>query len=327
MRTSALLFSLFLLGLSAFAQNEISDPGAKQICASVKDVELPAADRPTAAEEQKLANCSSIDAYFGLGESADPEKARKCAYAEIDRGEKNLIRGKGILSMVYANGKGVPRNFDVALKLACTFGDAPGDAAGRVHQLDRLKKTNYANNNFSVCDHSSGRVLYEQCAILSERFDRIERDKKLAGIAAKWKPAEQKAFQSFLQEADNFYKIQANNGVNLEASFEVQEETFQWNNLLTALDHFEQGELPQFSAEEFQKAQKDEDATYKRTQTGDVSKWGTITRESVRKSEEEWHRYCTAWIAFARHRYPSISEQSWKAWLDQDRVVTLNRFL
>src|SRR4029077_970508 len=175
---------------TALSQTEISDPGAKQICASVKDVELPAADRPPPAEEEALAGCVSVDAYFGLGQPADPVKARKCAYAEIDRGTRTALGGRAILMMVYANAKGVPRNFDIALHMACTIGDAPGDAAGRVYQLDRLKKASWTGDNFSVCDHSSGREMYEQCAILQERFDKIERDQKFHELSSAWKAPE-----------------------------------------------------------------------------------------------------------------------------------------
>ena len=68
-------------------------------------------------------------------------KARKCAYAEMDRDAKVPLGGKAILMMVYANGNGATRNFDAALKLACSLGGAPGDDTGRVYQLDRLKKS------------------------------------------------------------------------------------------------------------------------------------------------------------------------------------------
>ena len=61
-------------------------------------VELPAADRPTAAEEKALASCASVDFYYGLGAPADPVKARKCAYAEMDRGTKPGLTGKAILA-------------------------------------------------------------------------------------------------------------------------------------------------------------------------------------------------------------------------------------
>jgi hypothetical protein len=329
MRPSIFLLSIFLLPAvcSAFSQTTISDPGAKQMCAAVKDVELPAAERPTPAEEKALAKCVSADLYFGFGQPADPVKARKCAYAEIDRNDKAAIGGRAILMMIYANGKGAARNFDVATKLACSLGGGPGDDAGRVYQLDRLKKQNWTGNNFSVCDHSSARELYEQCAILSERFDKIERDQKFNELVAGWKPAEKKAFQTFMEEANRFYEVQAKNGVNLEGTFEIQEEIFFKNNLLTSLQAFERGELPKYTAEEFQKAEAEEQAAYLRTQNGFDTKWGTITRESVQKSQDEWLRYRNAWIAFARQKYPGVSEQSWKAWLDIDRTGMFSRFL
>src|SRR6267154_3062708 len=329
MRPSTSLLGIFLLaGIhAAFSQSIISDPGANEMCASVKDVELPAGDRPTPAEEKALASCKSVDAYFGFGQPADPVKARKCAYAEMDRGAKVPLGGKAILMMVYANGNGATRNFDAALKLACSMGGAPGDDAGRVYQLDRLKKSNWAGNNFSVCDHSSGREMYEQCAILSERFDKVERDQKFNQLISAWKLSEKKAFRTFMQEANRFYEIQAKNGVNLEGTFEIQEEIFFKRNLLSSLEAFERGELPSYTSEEFQRAEAAESAAYEHTQTGSVAQWGTVTRQSVQRSEEEWRRYGSAWIAFGRRKYPSVTEQSWKAWLDTDRTVMLNRFL
>ena len=329
MRSSIFLVVLFLgVGVHvALCQSTIVDPGAKQMCAAVKGVELPEGDKPTPAEEKKLASCVSADAYFGFGQPADPVKARKCAYAEIDRGASALIGGNAILMMVYVNGKGVARNFDAALKLACSLGGSPGDDAGRVYQLDRLKKANWVGDNFSVCDHSSGREMYEQCAILSERFDKVERDAKFDQLISAWTPQEKKGFHALMQEADRFVKVQATNGVNLEGTFEIQEEIFIRNNLLSSLEGFERGELPRYSSEEFQRAEASESAAYQRTQSGPVSQWGTVTRQSVQKSEEEWRRYRNAWIAFGRQRYPSVTEQSWKAWLDTDRTVQLNRFL
>ena len=326
--TTALLAIFLLAGFhTAFSQTEISDPGAKQICASVKDVELPAADRPTLAEEKALTSCTSVDAYFGFGQPADPVKARKCAYAEIDRGARTALGGRAILMMVYANAKGVPRNFDIALHMACIMGDAPGDAAGRVYQLDRLKKASWTGGNFSVCDHSSGREMYEQCAILQERFDKVERDRKFNELISAWKAPEKKAFRALLEEADRFFKVQAGKGVNLEGTFEIQEEIFLRNNLLSALESLERGELPKHSADEFHRAEAAENATYLRTQSGAISRWGTVTREGIRESEEAWRRYRSVWISFGRQKYPSVTEQSWKTWLDQERVVMLNRFL
>lgn len=311
---------------AACCQTELSDPASKQICAAVKDVQPPAADRPTTAEAKALGKCSSVDIYFGFGQPADPVKARKCAFAEIDRGDKDILGGKAMLMAIYANAKGVPRNFDVALNLACSVGGAPGDAAGRIRQLDRMKKSNWAGDNFGICGHSSGHDLYQQCVVLQERFDKIERDQKFNNLTANWSPADKKAFHAFHDEAERFFLVQAANGVDLEGSFEIQEQVFQRNNFLTAFQQLERGELPKYTDEEFRRSEAAESAAYQRTQSGSVSHWGTITPESVKKSEEAWRRYCNDWIAFGKRKYPTVSETSWKAWLDQDRIVTLNRF-
>src|SRR5262249_32550756 len=150
---------------------------------------------------------------------------------------------------------------------------------------------------------------------------------KFNELTAKWSTAEKKAFHAFRDEAEKFFLVQAANGVDLQGSFEIQEQVFQRNNLLTALQHLENGELPQYTEEEFRRAEAAESAAYERTQSGKIPRWGTITPESVKKSEEAWRRYCNDWITFCKRKYPTVSEASWKAWLDQDRIVTLNRFL
>jgi hypothetical protein len=323
-----LVFFFLVFGLNAvFAQSNISDPGAKQICASVKDVPLPAADRPTAAEQKELAHCSSADAFYGFGQPADFVKARKCAYDEIARGDKTVLGGKAILMMIYANGKGVPKNYDVALNLACSLGDAPGDAAGRVYEINRLKTGNMVGGNVSICDHSSGRVLYEQCAILGERFDKIARDKKLAELASSWSERDKKALHVLWEEVERFSREQANDAINLEPTFEVQEEAALKEHALSMLEQLERGELPQFSTKELLQAEAAEKAAYDRTQHGTVSKWGTVTSDSVKKSEEEWLRYCDAWLTFGKQRYPKVSQESWKTWLNQERAYMLNKLL
>jgi hypothetical protein len=320
------LYSIVLITSSlAFSQTPITDPQAVQACASVEQVEPPAADRPTVAEEKALANCSSLDAYFGFGQPVDLVKARKCAYAEVDRGSKFALGGRAILTMVYANGKGAARSFDVALKMACSIHDAPGDATGRIYQLLRAKKANWTGDNFSICDHSSAPELYEQCAILGSRFDEIERNKHLEKITASWNPRDKKAFNALWNEGQKFANVQAKNGVDLSGTFEIQEEDFWRNHIVESLEQFERGELPKHSDEEARSAASAEAAAYNKTETGDASHWGTVTHASVKTSEDEWHRYRSAWITFGKQKYPSVTEASWTVWLDQERTNMLNK--
>ncbi|HEX7288310.1 MAG TPA: hypothetical protein VF532_19140, partial [Candidatus Angelobacter sp.] len=217
------LFSLalVLVPVGAFSQNALSDPGALKLCAEVKDVALPATDRPTAEETKALAACVSQELYFGFDKTPDPVAARKCAFLEMDRGNNEPFAGKTILMMVYANGKGVARNLDLALKLGCEVPGAAGDVAGRVHELERYKQANWSGESFSVCDHSADRHMYGECAILDYRFDHLEREKTLDAMAAKFTPAQKKAFQALRHEAAAFFKVEAAKGINLTGTHEI----------------------------------------------------------------------------------------------------------
>ena len=39
--------------------------------------------------------------------------------AHLDPSVGNMFEGPGILAMLYANGQGVPRNYDLAIRFAC----------------------------------------------------------------------------------------------------------------------------------------------------------------------------------------------------------------
>jgi hypothetical protein len=325
---SLLVFLLTSPSLSALAQSQIADALAQRTCAEVKDVALPVQDRPTPEEEKTLARCVSADLYFGFGRPADPAKARKCAYVEMKKGDEHLaFGGRTILMMVYANGKGAARNFDVALKLACEIGGAPVDIAGRVRRLQHLKEENWTGATFSTCDYSAGKYMYEQCAILQDRFDKVERDKRLNGIVAKWSAGDRKAFHVLQAEAQKFFRAHAGLEIDLSGTLEVHEMAFLERDLISTIERFERGELPKFSSDVFRATDAAMNAAYGRTQTATDSHWGTVTRESIQKGQLAWIPYRDAWVRFGRKKYSGVTAESWKTWLTQQRSGMLDRFL
>ena len=71
---------------------------------------------------------------------------------------------------------------DLAIKFSCEVQDRPAMSPATLTSWPALKRRHYHGTNFSFCDHSSGRHLYEQCAALDDRFDKIKREDKLAEI-------------------------------------------------------------------------------------------------------------------------------------------------
>lgn len=327
-KSSFLAFVLISSVYPAYCQTTISDPATKQICAEVKDVVLPAQDRPGPEEAKTLAGCVSKDLYFGFGQPADPAKARQCAYLEMEDGNKNLpFAGRAILMMVYANGKGAARNFDLAIKLGCEMSGTPNDVAGNVRQLARFKQGHWTGDNFSVCDHSSGRYMYLQCAILQDRFDKVERDKKLNAIVSRWNAQDQKAFQLLQEAADRFFQAHASKEADLEATIEVHEKAFLENKFISMLEQSERGELPRFTEEQFNQADAAMSAAYSRIQGGKVQRWGTVTLEGIGIAQQAWVSYREAWATFGKQKYPGVSTESWQTWLTQQRLEMLDFFL
>ena len=328
LKFSLLISLLISSAYPSLCQTTISDPGTKRICDGVKDVALPAQDRPSPEEAKALTNCVSEDLYFGFGQPVDLAKARQCAYLEMERDNKNLpFAGRAILMMVYANGKGASRNFDVAIKLGCEMSGAPNDVAGNVHQLARFKEGHWSGDNFSVCDHSSGRYMYLQCAILQDRFDKPERDKRLNAMVSQWNAQDRQAFQPLQLAAERFFNTHASQEADLEATIEVHEKAFLERGFSSMLEQCERGELPRFTAEQFGQADAALGTVYSKIQTGTVQRWGTVTVEGIRTAQQAWISYQDAWVTFGKQKYPGVSTESWKTWLIQQRVEMLDFFL
>ena len=110
-------------------------------CDQYDRIQVPSEDLPTQDDRSALASCDSADRYFGFGRAADPVRARKCAYLErekSDPGSRLVFAGPGLLTMIYANGKGATRDFDVALKFSCEVDGAPAENSLRFRHLKEL---------------------------------------------------------------------------------------------------------------------------------------------------------------------------------------------
>jgi len=320
---------LFALSpLAAFCQKDLGSAETNKICQQHKSVEFPAKDRPTAAEKAALAKCGSEDLYYGLGVPADPVKARKCAYAEMAQGpqEDGEIHGRVMLIVIYANGEGADRNFDLAVRLACEAGGAPAEIDGRVAHLVKLKNSHWNGSDFSLCDDTTSGYMEGWCARLDEATKSQERKEKTAAIVARWKPAESAAFTQLQKAADEFIKARSANEVDLSGTgrvvFQIEEEAKQRDALLAALQQFEAGRLPKFSAAEFAKADADLNAVYRTLQRDNLDA-GTINKKDIKETQRIWLRYRDAWVVFGQMKYPSVSADGWKTWLTQERTQML----
>ncbi len=325
----AILFVAASLGFSStvFCQTGIFDPSTQALCQQVKDVAVPPSDVPASDEIKNLSGCRSQDFYFGLGADLDPVKARKCAFAEIEHGANDLdIAGRSILAMIYANAQGVDRNMDLAIKFTCEVKGSPGDVAGNVHELVRYKEAKYNGTGFSFCDHSSGRRLYEQCAALDDRFEKIKREARLTEITKSWSSRDKSAFAALRKAADNFFTDRVTSEFDT-ATTQVQERALLENDFIAKLEQLERSELPRFSPSDLHKSEDKLKTDLAKVQERGSFSQGQITAQGVNNTEKTWQAYKEAWIVFGKKKYPKVNVVSWNTWLTEDRVVMLEKLI
>ena len=126
---------------------------------------FPAGDLVAVSDRIPLKNCGTKNAYYGIGEPVDYEKARKCAFLERQRDPDLLFGSNTVLMMLYANGYGVKKDLDLAIRIAGC--DVPGSRAEhkrRIAHLNKLKQKSEAKP-FDFCDDITGGMMQGLCSI------------------------------------------------------------------------------------------------------------------------------------------------------------------
>ncbi|MDD3182991.1 MAG: hypothetical protein PHD48_09335, partial [Alphaproteobacteria bacterium] len=117
-------------------KNSFIDGDVQAVCDKAHERVYPPQDSPLPADSTALRGCSSRNLYYGIKTPVDYKKARACAFVEVQNEE---TVGAYVLMMVYANGYGVSKDLDLALKGACEGGGDPAEIKRRVQHLTELK--------------------------------------------------------------------------------------------------------------------------------------------------------------------------------------------
>ncbi len=133
------LVALAFLAGGGLGRAPSADEAWRADCDRVKETALPPGDQPDADTRRALAGCQSEDLYYGIGQPADPSRARLCAYLERSTGDAPVFGGSAILMTIYATGIGARRNPDLAIRFACALEGAPAEMEGRIAHLEKLR--------------------------------------------------------------------------------------------------------------------------------------------------------------------------------------------
>ncbi len=292
------------------------DPEIKELCQNLEMQKIPKEDQPPSSSSEIYKNCEAQDFYYGIGRDKDFNKARHCAFINQD---------SKVLMMIYANGFGVPQNTDFAIRFACEMGGSSSEISGRIHHLQDVKRSQNKEPNFDYCDDITSGLMQGWCARKDERILADKRSKDLRSLISSWTPSEQKAFETLQAASDKFTNDRSRNEIDLSGSarsaFVIAEEGIQKEDFFQSLMALEQGKAKKYSKSDFQNEDKKLNELYKKIMAKEVNsyEWGSVDKDSIKKTQLTWIKYRDAWMEFAKLKYPKYGSNSIGAWFTKKR--------
>jgi uncharacterized protein YecT (DUF1311 family) len=321
----------------------------QSICDKAESLRLPPQDTPSGAETAKLKGCSSRNLFYGISKASDYVAARKCAFMERSAaGDDLALGGSSVLMMIYANGYGVSKNFDIAIKLACEMGGAPAEIEGRIQHLNELKTkragtplkdcstengpppdygrtAGFCDGNVDICDDVTSGSMQGVCASIASDLENAKADASLRAITSKWPPDHQKAFEDLAKTANAYFEAHSNNEIDLSGSARgamfIDEKDSMRKDFRQAIESFENRKMPVYTQQDFNRADKALNATYVTAMkkfTKDQS--AGVTKEGIRKTEKLWLTFRGSWVNFAELHYSNLTPESLETRLTLDRI-------
>jgi hypothetical protein len=283
--------------------------------------------------ESELERCDERALYYGFEDKPNYAAALQCgwyqrAHPRSDIG--NMFYGPGVLTMLYANGRGVPRNYDLAIRFACENDwTAEAELEHRVGHLEELQNLDPHGTDFDLCDDITSGLNQGACAAIQAHFADADRAVKLAALAQSLPTAAEPLLPGLQKAEAAFEKSRVENEIDLNgtgrAAEQFQEETVLRDQFLMNLQRFRSGDIPTISDSDLVQLDRQLNAVYKqiRQALAKESGLGTVEPEGVRATQRQWLRLAEAWASFARAAYPNLSATSIRAHLIRLRLDQL----
>ncbi len=302
---------------------------------------LPRSKSPTGANRavfralatDRLADCDESDLYYGFGKASDYAGALECGWFQRAHPQSkvgNMFYGPGVLTMLYANGKGVPRNLDLAIRFACENSWASeAEMAYRIGHLESLRDSPARADTFDLCDDITSGLSDGICtSIQTQRADGI-RNERIAAVVKTLPNTAKRLFASLQAAESAFEDARVQNEVDLSgtsrAAFQLEEEAILRDQFLINLQRFGRGDIPSASAADLDALDQRLNDVYREIESSPAKKWeyGTVNPEGIQKTERAWAALVNAWIAFGREAYPNLPATRIRAQLIRLRLHQL----
>ena len=308
-------------------------PAVEVVCERSAATPVPPADFADDSESAGLKGCSAEDSYYGIDVAVDYARARKCALgAKRPDGSPSLVSAD-VLMMIYANGRGVPANYDLALRFACRADGAPAELGGRVSRLWKARAGEKWSTPFDQCDDATSGLLLGYCSELKERINASARKARLRSATTGMPERELKALQA---TAQRYFEARSTKEVDqsgsLRQSMEVSERGHLNDEFARALEQLKEpafvppnGDARALDAEVNELLARA--ATCAGLDKGKQPLPGLINSSGIKETQQSWRAYRKAFVSLALKLHAGSTAEAWSAWLTQPRLVQLRELI
>jgi uncharacterized protein YecT (DUF1311 family) len=236
------------------------------------------------------------------------------------------------LAMLYANGHGVPRDLDRAIRAACEYRDVSAERDGMLETLFSMKEAE-DDAPFDFCAFATSGHTGYRCSVYAAGAMGAADDALLDAARAAWSPAALAEWQKLEPIADAFFEAEASAqtyedrfgtahlALYEEALTEMRHAFVEWVGSASAFDP------TQADGAKLKAWDRELNAVYGRSLKAAEDDGG---RDAMRAAERAWIRYRDAAAAFfaavrAGHHPPPATAQAVCARLTRERVEQLKK--
>jgi uncharacterized protein YecT (DUF1311 family) len=300
---------------------------SKAVCGRVGDPVMPAADRPSAAEVRALKGCASENLYYGDSVKVDDVRARHCAGIEVarDPDAEESLGGRNILMQLYANGRGVKRNLDLAIGYACTINATPAEFLGRIAHLQRMSRN---PENFDYCDDITSGYAMGLCTYRGSRGSAVERDRNLRTLVAGFPQESALLYVAMKKTFDTFltaHEGEVDQSGTDRTMMVIMERDKAADQFVLDLHRLKDGKWPALSGADARAADTQLNASYRKLLADTVTPddYPQVRRSDIRGAQRAWLIYRDTYANFAAKAAPAIPRDAIIARLTRLRLAQL----
>jgi hypothetical protein len=327
MKKPFLVALLLSLPLSVFAQVD-KEEAVKAECSVILSKPFDGGLDPSVQPD-----CDSVAYYFGIGRDKDYASARSCAFIErfkhVDK-DGSLFTGAGILSMVFANGEGTPRDLDLARRFTCENKEAaPLEIDNRLRLIDKIATAPAQARRFDLCTSSNTGQSAAWCESVQLRINDTRRYNDLIKIVDGLTPQGQEAFKVLQSAEQTFEALRSEKEVDqtgtARGALSLQEQNRIRTQFVADFKLFASPDFSQPASLAVVDAKVNAEYANVHANAPRIFRNTTLTFEGVQETQASWLKYRDAWRAYEAVVSPAVSGDAVATQISRERLYHLHK--